>query len=248
MTNASHRHDHGSSSRLAGMEVDHFWFAGRDRLVRHLLDRHPVDPDGLVLDLGSGTGRFARQLAVDGRTVLAVDRAPGGDGPPGATVAADGEQLPLADGSVATVLARDVLEHLDDAAALRECARVLRPGGLLVVLVPAWPSLWSDRDQRAGHLRRYRSRGLLALVESSGFTVVEQRGYQFLLLPAIAANRLASSRWGPRVVDREETPPAWLNRLLTSVNTWEAGLARRRWTRPPTGSTLVVVARRRELP
>ncbi len=247
MTDASHHHDHGASSRLASMEGDHFWFAGRDRLVRHLLDRHPVDPDGLVVDLGSGTGRFARRLAADGRTVLAVDPAPGSDGPPGATVAADGERLPLADGSVAAVLARDVLEHLDDAAALGECARVLRPGGLLVVLVPAWPSLWSDRDQRAGHLRRYRSGGLLALVESAGFTVLEQRGYQFLLLPAIAANRLASSRWGPRVVDREETPPAWLNRLLTSVNTWEAGLARRRWTRPPTGSTLVVVARRRGL-
>ena len=74
---------------------------------------------------------------------------------------------------------------------------MLRPGGLLVVLVPAWPALWSDRDERAGHLRRYRSRGLRELVESAGFAVVEQRGYQFVLLPAIAANRVASNRWGP---------------------------------------------------
>ncbi|RYB96738.1 class I SAM-dependent methyltransferase [Nocardioides glacieisoli] len=248
MTGTVHAHDHGASSRLARMEGDHFWFAGRDRLVHELLDRHPVEPDGVVVDLGSGTGRFARRLAAAGRAVVAVDRSPGRDGPVGATVAADGERLPLADGSVATVLARDVLEHLDDVAALGECARVLRPGGLLVVLVPAWPVLWSDRDERAGHLRRYRGRGLRALVESAGFTVVEQRGYQFLLLPAIAANRVASSRWGPRVVDREETPPVWLNRLLTSVNTWEAGLARRRWSRPPTGSTLVLVARRQGRP
>lgn len=241
-------HAHGSSSRLARMEGNHFWFAGRDLLVRCLLDRHPVEPDAVVIDLGSGTGRFARRLADEGRTVLAIDRSPGQDGPSGATVAADGEQLPLADASVGTVLARDVLEHIDDVAALRECARVLRPGGLLVVLVPAWPGLWSDRDERAGHLRRYRSRGLRELVESAGFVVSETRGYQFLLLPAVAATRVASRHWGPRSVDREETPPAWLNRLLTSVNTWEAGLARRRWTSPPTGSSLVLVARRLEQP
>lgn len=244
MSGARHAHDHGSLSRLSSMEGNHFWFAGRDRLVRCLLDRHPVDPGAVVIDLGSGTGRFAQQLADEGRTVLAIDRAPGHDGPPGATVAADGERLPLADASVGTVLARDVLEHVDDVAALRECARVLRPGGLLVVLVPAWPGLWSDRDDRAGHLRRYRSRGLRELVESAGFAVAETRGYQFVLLPAIVANRLASRHWGPGVVDREETPPVWLNRLLTSVNTWEAGLARRRWTWPPTGSSLALVARR----
>ena len=86
-----------------------------------------------------------------------------------------------------TVLARDVLEHVDDDAALGECPRALRPGGLLVVLVPAWPALWSDRDVRAGHLRRYRRRGLRKLVESAGFTVAELRGYQFVLLPAIAS-------------------------------------------------------------
>jgi SAM-dependent methyltransferase len=164
-------------------------------------------------------------------------------------VQGDLEALPVAGGVCDLVWCRDVLSCVGDVGRmLGECARVLRPGGLLVVLVPAWPVLWSDRDERAGHLRRYRGRGLRTLVESAGFTVVEQRGYQFLLLPAIAANRVASSRWGPRVVDREETPPVWLNRLLTSVNTWEAGLARRRWSRPPTGSTLVLVARRQGRP
>ena len=67
MTGTVHAHDHGASSRLARMEGDHFWFAGRDRLVQELLDRHPVEPDGVVVDLGSGTGRFARRLAAAGR-------------------------------------------------------------------------------------------------------------------------------------------------------------------------------------
>jgi hypothetical protein len=121
---------------------------------------------------------------------------------------------------------------------------VLEPGGLLVVLVPAWPFLWSDRDVRAGHLRRYRGRSVREVVAAAGFVVEEQRGYQFVLLPALAASRLASVSWGPGVVDREERPPGRLNGVLTRVNTWEAGLARWRVARPPTGSTLVVVARR----
>lgn len=241
---AAPAHDHGSSSRLARMEGTHFWFAGRDVLVTSLLTRHGADPDAVLVDLGSGTGRFARRLAEEGRRVLAVDPHPGTDGPPGMTVAASGEVLPLADASVGTVLARDVLEHVDDVAALAECVRVLAPGGLLIVLVPAWPMLWSDRDARAGHLRRYRRGQLRRVVESAGFDVVEQRGYQFLLLPALVGSRLASRVRGPVVVDGEESPSPRLNRVLTAVNTWEAGLAGRSRPRPPTGSSYVLVARR----
>ena len=239
-----HAHDHGSGSRLAAMEGNHFWFAGRDLLVRRLLRRHDTDPESPLLDLGSGTGRFARDLAASGRAVIAVDLAPGAEGPTGATFAARGEQLPLRDGSVGVVLARDVLEHVDDVAALAECARVLRPGGILVVLVPAWPALWSDRDVRAGHLRRYGRAEVRSKVDTAGLDVLEQRGYQLALLPALAATRLASRVGGPSVVDRVESPPAWLNALLTRVNTWEADLARRSRPRPPTGSSYALVARR----
>ena len=235
------------AERLAPLEQQHFWFAGRDRLVRKLLDHHAAPEP--VLDLGCGTGRFATSLAAEGRRVLAVDPAP--DvllAPAGATVVGSAERVPLADGSVGTVMVRDVIEHLDDVAALAECHRVLRPGGLLLVLVPAWPSLWSARDERAGHLRRYTRRTLRRVVEGAGFDVVTLRGYQLTLLPAVAAARwYAARRPTPDAaasLHREEHPPGPLNTVLGWVNRAEAGMATWPVAIPPTGTSLVLVGRR----
>jgi SAM-dependent methyltransferase len=236
MTSATH-------ARVATLEANHFWFAGRDLLVRQLLCRHAAQ--GPVLDLGAGTGAFAARLAADGHQVVALDRAvPERYAGSGHAVVGDAETLGLRTAGVRTVLARDVLEHVDDDLALRECHRVLAPGGLLVVLAPGWPSLRSDRDVRAGHLRRYRRRALRDRVTRAGFVVLEVRGYQFLALPLLVASRLASRVLGPGVIDREERPGPRTNAVLHRLNAWEAGLARHAAPLPPTGSTLVVVARR----
>jgi len=235
------------AERLAPVEQDHFWFAGRDRLVRRLLDHHgAAEP---VLDLGCGTGRFASELADGGRRVIAIDPAPDlALAPVGATLVGSAERVPLADGSVGTVMVRDVIEHLDDEAAIAECHRVLRPGGLLVVLVPAWPSLWSVRDVRAGHLRRYTRRTLRAVVAAAGFDVLTLRGYQFTLLPAVAALRwYAARRPGPEPtasLHHEEHPPGPLNTALGWVNRAEAAMVTWPVPVPPTGTSLVLVGRR----
>ncbi len=234
------------AERLAPVEEGHFWFEGRDLVVRRLLAHHRgADP---IVDLGCGTGRFAATLAGEGRRVLAVDLAPDPTlAPVGATVIGDAERVGVATGSVGTVLMRDVLEHLDDAAALAEAHRILRPDGLLVVLVPAWPSLWSVRDDQAGHLRRYRRRDLRAVVEAAGFGVVTLRGYQFALLPAVAAHRWLSARRDssdPAAhLHRENHPPRHLNSLLGGINRAEAALVTWPGPVPPTGTSLVLVAR-----
>jgi SAM-dependent methyltransferase len=259
-----------TADRLAPIEDTHFWFVGRDRLTRHLLDRFAgADP---LLDLGCGTARFAGALATvaDGqgggerprRAVFALDREPlpAGTDPPaalqGRVLAADVLRVPFADRSFGTVVARDVLEHVDVSLALGECHRLLRPGGVLIALVPAWPSLWSARDVAAGHLRRYRRNQLRAALERNGFRMVEVRGYQFFLLPLAFVSRLTSrvgagnrdgdrDRRGRAMLAREETPRPVVNRVLGAINRFEADLARTPALRPPTGSTLAVVAVRR---
>ncbi len=225
-------------ARLEVMEGAHFWSVGRDHLTRLLLTRYDMSPP--YLDAGAGTARFARTLAAKHRSVYWFDI--GAVDPPG--FRASITSIPLAPGSVGTVFARDVLEHVDDVAALAECHRVLRPGGVLLVTVPGWPSLWGPRDVVSGHLRRYRRRDLRRVVEAAGFVVEEMRGYQFLLLPLVVISRLLTQRSGPEALHREERIGGRTNALLTAINHTEAGAARWKAVRPPTGSTLVMIARR----
>lgn len=224
-----------SADRLHELELlegGHFWVEGRDRLTDRLISRFSMQPPFIVL--GSGTGRYAQRLLSRGHTTW-LDLGPVRPG----GVRADATALPFRDASVGTVLARDVLEHLDDRTAIAEAARVLRPGGHLLVTVPAWPSLWSERDDRAGHLRRYRRRTLLDVI-GPGFDVLDLRGFQFALLPLVAASRLLP---GDPTARERATHPA-LDRLLTAVNLAEVSLASFGGPKPPTGSSLALVARR----
>lgn len=231
-----------SATRIAPLEAEHFWFVARDELFLTLIDR-TVPASARMLDLGCGTGRFAASLAAIGRDVVAADlHLPDHPTPGPAHLAASAEHLPLRDGSIDVVLARDVLEHVDDVAALAEVHRVLRPGGLLLAAVPAWPALWGPRDVAAGHLRRYRRNGLSRVLSEAGFSVREVRGYQCLLLPVIALSRVRARRQGDAALRQEEQLPGAVNRALLAVNRGEVRMARHAWLRPPTGSSLVVVA------
>lgn len=231
---------------LSRQEAVHFWFAGRRRLVTQALERRLVTGTGLVVDLGCGTGAMCEGLARSGHTVLGLDalrdgighmRAHGSDAP---LAQADAAAVPLRSAAASVVLLLDVLEHLDDAAALAEAARILKPRGVLLVTVPAYPFLWSYRDEAAGHRRRYTRKALEAALGKAGFVIESVEYYQCLLLPLVVVSRILGRR-RPALRDREDRPPQWLNRLLGSVTRLETSL--RRWVRWPAGSTLFAVCR-----
>lgn len=233
---------------LAAIEDRHFWFVGRRALIGRLLAGRLDAPGGPVLDVGCGAGATARRLAAEGRCVVAIDRRPEGlhaprDGAaPLAAIQADATALPVRDGVAGAVLLLDVLEHEDDRRVLAEAVRVLQPGGLALVAVPAAPWLWSVRDEGAGHLRRYDQRGLRGLLGESGFQIEDLRYYQCLLFPLVAISRLLGRR-GPRLRDAEDHPPAWLNALFGLVNRFEIAVGDViRW---PFGSSMIAVGRRR---
>jgi SAM-dependent methyltransferase len=114
-------------------------------------------------------------------------------------VLGDGARLPLGGGRFDLGLALDVLEHVeDDAGALAEARRVLRPGGRLVVTAPACPWLWSEHDVALGHRRRYRHRDLLAKIEAAGFDVERETYFNALLFPLAATYRLMRRGWRGR--------------------------------------------------
>lgn len=233
-------------AKIRELEDWHFWFVGRRELVRGLLARHLDPAPQRLLDVGCGTGNLAGELLAAGHRVTALDRLPEALGAARAgartvgLLRADAGRLPLRSGAFDAVTMIDVLEHVDDAAALAELGRVVRPGGLLVLTVPAAPWLWSHRDRAAGHLRRYTRSRLAAVLASAGFAPLELGAYQCALFPVVAASRLLGRR-GPRLRDAEERPPALLNAALAWINRREAALGPGRL---PFGSSLAAACRR----
>ncbi|HEX9094247.1 MAG TPA: class I SAM-dependent methyltransferase, partial [Coriobacteriia bacterium] len=230
--------------RLSGMSEMHFWNRARASLVDRLVARWV--PDGSrVLDAGSGPGATTRRMLARGFTVAAVDLSMDGLAAArdaGAIVArADLTCLPFADATFDAVLMLDVIEHTDDVAALAQVARVLAPGGVAIITVPAWPGLWSARDVVAGHVRRYTPRALLDVLASGGFTIERRGFFGFLAMPAFVVQR-ALARNSESALRREEHPPAIVNALFGAIYGLEVLLGR--WIPWPTGSSIYVVARR----
>lgn len=194
--------------------------AQAERYNRFLLDLVlPLARGKRVLDFGAGSGTFAHALAAEGVDVTAVEPDP--ELRSRLTVRAGAELGGIAADSVDLVYSFNVLEHIeDDAAALAQLRRVLRPGGRLLLYVPAFMLLYSRMDRRIGHLRRYRKAPLRMLVEQSGCTVDDVRYADSLGFLAALAFRALGPRDGalnPRAVrfyDRYLFP---LSRMLDLV-------------------------------
>ncbi len=225
---------------IESLENEHFWFAPRRRRLLKIISRH-VPLGSKILDIGCGTGRLCNALIQDGYAAYGTDPyivASGLD--PRRYREGTCDQLPFETGSFDAACAFDVFEHVDDIAALQECRRVLRPGGLLLVSVPAFPVLWSERDTVAGHKRRYTRPMLKSLFANGGFELLDLSGFQFFLLPLMFLNRLGESRKN-NCVRREDHVSPRTNRLLRQINNWEVSLPH--CLQPPVGSSLIAVCR-----
>jgi SAM-dependent methyltransferase len=188
------------NAQCAEIEDTSFWFAHRNRIILALVRRHA--PPGPFLDIGGGNGFVAKALQSVGIETVLLE--PGREGAAMAhargvatviNARLDDSALPASCFASAGMF--DVLEHIeDDAAALMEARRLLRPDGRLFLTVPAFGFLLSADDVGAGHHRRYTAAGLAALLGRCGFRPLVC-GYAFLpLLPLVFALRTLPSRLG----------------------------------------------------
>jgi SAM-dependent methyltransferase len=220
----------------------HFWHEPRRELILHLLGESGAKDAGALLDVGCGTGALVRTLLTLGYDARGVDPfVQEFDLAEPSFIAGTLERLPCDDASFATLCAFDVLEHVDEDDALREMMRVLRPGGLMLVSVPAYRALWGPRDDAAGHLRRYTRRMLRAVLTRHGFAIERLFGFQLALMPVLLVSRW-TARWRGREEALEDKPGVILNTLLRSINFAEVRVGR--MLRPPMGSSLFAVARK----
>lgn len=222
----------GVLEEVAGAVNYHAWLVS---LLDGLLGEDP-------LEVGSGIGDYAASLTVDGLR-LTVSEAYGPSvqrlrerfaGAPHVTV----RELAMPSavgGEHSCVFAFNVLEHIpDDCAAVRSMARLVRPGGRVVLFVPAFPLLMSRYDVQVGHQRRYRRASLQAVVEQAGLSVER---LHYVNAPGLFA-------WfvGMRLLrGRPKDGPAlalWDRVVVPPTRRWESR------HQPRFGQSLLVVARK----
>lgn len=191
-----------------------------------------------VLDAGCGTGGLIRRLAatrpewhwtgVD-LSPLALELARGRCGANADFHQAPVTALPSADAQFDAVVSADVLYHVeDDEAALREFFRVLRPGGAVVLNLPAYRWLWSYHDEAVHSRRRYGRGEVLAKLAAAGFEGARATYWNTLPFPLIVLRRklLPAPRGGSDVQLMPAPVETALNGMMALEHAWLRGAGR----------------------
>jgi SAM-dependent methyltransferase len=212
---------------MFAVEDRHWWYVGVRREVERWLGHiRPADGRKLrILDAGCGTGGLLANLRTPGWRV-GVEISAHGIGfartrSLTALAQASVSALPFGDESFDAVVSIDVLCHagVEERQAVEEASRVLRPGGLLLVQVPAFEWLYGEHDAAVWTKRRYRRAEIAALLAGAGLTARRSAYRNALLFPAAAIARIAKR--GRRYSDEARSDvrpvPAPVNRFLSSV-------------------------------
>ena len=233
----------------ARVEATHWWFVTRRKLFESIISDFGLSRHARILDVGTSTGTNLRMLAeagfanVRGLDLSEVAIAWCANKGLGRVDHGDIRQIPSADSSFDLVLATDVIEHVDDdVSAICELERVLKPGGRVLITVPAFRSLWGLQDVVSQHKRRYRKAELLRKIAATGFVVEECFYFNFVLFLPIWLARQAIRILRPSLKSENEMNSPVLNRLLALVFALDVKAARR--LHVPFGVSLLATLRK----
>jgi len=234
--------------RMAELDQHHWWFLARRRILEALMGRVVRPPKGArVLEIGCGTGHNLPMLGKFGELdaceldfsarALSTKR-----------LGREVKEARLPDlsmfkrDSYDLVALLDVLEHVpDDLGSLRAIHRRLKPGGALLLTVPANPWMWSAHDTAHHHFRRYTKKQLQELFLRSGLEIQLLSYFNTLLYPLVAAARIVGKALRRESSD-DKLPSAPVNSTLNRIFGFEAAMIGR--VPMPFGVSLVAVVRR----
>jgi SAM-dependent methyltransferase len=237
---------------LARHEEGHFWFEPRSRLLTGLAAKF-FPAAGHYLEIGCGTGvvlkamaaqRFWSRLAGSELHPAGLSHAIRRLGDQAEFVQMDARHIPACE-AFDLIGAFDVLEHIaEDENVLREVHAALVPGGGFIAAVPQHPALWSEADDLAHHVRRYRRGELERKLRSAQFEILFSSSYASVVLPLMAASRFKSRRRAAdKLVVHELSVHPFLNAILRAALDVEVSLTLKGlgW---PVGGSRIVVARK----
>ena len=231
--------------RMAAVDQTHWWYVARRAILADLIARRIQPPkDAHILEIGCGTGHnfpvLSRFGVVDALEVDDAARAIASARLGRPVASAPLPELPgIADASYDLIALLDVLEHIEgDMAALSSIRAKLRPGGRILLTVPANEWMWSAHDSVHHHYRRYNRATLGKVAAAAGLRVDMMSHFNSLLFPLAAAARIAGKLTGRQEAD-DAQPPAPLNALFKGVFGLERHLVGR--VPLPAGVSLVAV-------
>lgn len=234
--------------RMAELDSSHWWFVARRGILEDVISRIVRPPrDARILEIGCGTGHNLGMLSKFG-TVEATELDPAARALASERLGRAVQPAALPDLSMFPeshfdlVALLDVLEHVeDDRSALETIRQRLKPGGKLLVAVPANPWMWSAHDVAHHHHRRYRRGELAQAARQAGYQIDLLSPFNTILFPLIAAARVAGKLSRRESAD-DSMPPAPVNGILRSLFGLESRLIGRMPL--PFGVSLVAVLRR----
>jgi SAM-dependent methyltransferase len=236
------------------VESYHWWFVGRRQIVYDLVLRANADQGCRILEIGCSSGQFLSQLRRHGcRNIMGIDisekavKLCQASGLPAKVM--DAQQLDFPDGCFDLITASDILEHLaDEKRALQEWRRVLKPGGRLVVFVPAFMFLWSKHDVVNKHHWRYRLDELKKTLAENGFNIERSSYWNSFLFPPVALVRGVKHMFRGSQFSQDERigdlfiPPKMLNAFLLMMLRMENWLFIRSGVNWPFGVSAMALA------
>ena len=223
------------------------------RIVDDLMRQHLVNGATgplKILDAGCGTGGQLQQLEQFGQVTSFDFEARAAEmfasRQPGRILVASTDAIPFADQSFDIVTSFDVvcqLESPGDEVALAELARVLKPGGGLILRVPAFQALYGPHDVTLHTKHRYSTAEMAAKLESAGLRVVHTTYANTILFPVAAVRRTLARIRGKKAEESDvRAVPEPLNKLLTAVLSAEAQILKR--SSLPFGLSVIALAKK----
>ncbi|MDQ1228831.1 bifunctional 2-polyprenyl-6-hydroxyphenol methylase/3-demethylubiquinol 3-O-methyltransferase UbiG [Sphingomonas sp. SORGH_AS_0879] len=232
--------------RMAAHDSTHWWYRARRDILADYLDRYGKLPqDARILEIGCGTGHNLPMLAHFG-TVDAIEIDPAARAIASTRLGRAVGDAPLPElpgierGAYDLIAVLDVVEHIeDDVAALAAMKACLKPGGKILIAVPAHQWMWSAHDVVNHHHRRYSKATLVAAIEKAGLRPRKLSYFNSLLFPLAAAARIAGRLTGRDDSD-DSPPPAPLNKAFEAIFRLERHLVGRAPMTP--GVSIVTLA------